>query len=147
VVGLGKDKHRVSDRIETVIGPNARFSGTLETDGGLRIDGLCEGAVEAAGTVIVGEQGRVLADIKAGNVSVSGAVKGKIISSGRLEILSSGKVWGDIAVASFLIEEGGFFRGQSLMAGVEEPPLLKAPAAQPEPTVLEGEVVDAEEDE
>jgi len=145
-VGLVKDKRRVSDRIETVIGPNARFSGTLETDGGLRIDGLCEGNVEAAGNVIVGEQGRVLADIQANNVSVSGAVKGKIIASGRLEILSSGKVWGDIAVASFLIEEGGFFRGQSLMAGVDEPPLLKAPESKAESPVLEGEVVEPEED-
>jgi len=128
-----------------VIGPNARFSGTLETDGGLRIDGLCEGAVEAAGNVIVGEQGRVLADIKAGNISVSGAVKGKIVASGRLEILSSGKVWGDIAVASFLIEEGGFFRGQSLMAGVDEPPLLKAPETKSDSPVLEGEVVESED--
>ena len=145
-MGLTKDKRRVSDRIETVIGPNARFSGTLETDGGLRIDGLCEGNVEAAGNVIVGEQGRVLADIQANNVSVSGAVKGKIIASGRLEILSSGKVWGDIAVASFLIEEGGFFRGQSLMAGVDEPPLLKAPETKAESPVLEGEVVEAEEE-
>lgn len=145
-MGLVKDKRRVSDRIETVIGPNARFSGTLETDGGLRIDGLCEGNVEAAGNVIVGEQGRVLADIQANNVSVSGAVKGKIIASGRLEILSSGKVWGDIAVASFLIEEGGFFRGQSLMAGVDEPPLLKAPESKAESPVLEGEVVEPEED-
>lgn len=145
-MGLTRDKRRVSDRIETVIGPNARFAGALETDGGLRIDGLCEGSVEAAGNVIVGEQGRVLADIQANNVSVSGAVKGKIIASGRLEILSSGKVWGDIAVASFLIEEGGFFRGQSLMAGVDEPPLLKAPEPKAESPVLEGEVVEAEEE-
>lgn len=144
MLSLGKDKQRGSDRIETVIGPNARFSGKLETDGGLRIDGLCEGSIQAEGNVIVGEQGRVLADIKASNVSVSGAVKGKIVASGRLEILSTGKVWGDIAVASFLVEEGGFFRGQSLMAGAEEPPLLKAPEGKDEPPVLEGEVVDAE---
>lgn len=143
-MGLGKDR-RGLERIETVIGPNARFSGHLESDGGLRIDGLCEGTVEAAGNVIVGDQGRVLADIKAGNVSVSGAVKGKILATGRLEILSTGKVWGDIAVASFLIEEGGFFRGQSLMAGVEEPPLLKAPQTTTPQSALEGEVVDAEE--
>lgn len=144
-MSLGRDKQRGSDRIETVIGPNARFSGKLETDGGLRIDGLCEGSIRAAGNVIVGEQGRVLADIDANNVSVSGAVKGKIVASGRLEILSTGKVWGDIAVTSFLIEEGGFFRGQSLMAGTEEPPLLKAPEGKSEPPVLEGEVVDADE--
>jgi cytoskeletal protein CcmA (bactofilin family) len=34
-------------------------------------------------------------------------------------------VWGDITVASFLIDEGGFFRGRSLMPS--EPPLIEAP--------------------
>ncbi len=143
---MARGKSRASDRIATIIGPDARFSGHLETDGGIRIDGLCEGSVEAAGNVIVGEQGRVLADIKAENVSVSGAVKGKIVAEDRLEILSTGKVWGDISVASFLIEEGGFFRGQSLMAGAEEPPLLKAPEGSEADAVLEGEVVEAEEE-
>ncbi len=142
---MAKGKNRASDRIATVIGPDARFSGHLETDGGLRIDGLCEGSVEAAGNIIVGEQGRVLADIKAENISVSGAVKGKIIAEDRLEILSTGKVWGDISVASFLVEEGGFFRGQSLMAGAEEPPLLKAPEEPHEEIALEGEVVEADD--
>jgi cytoskeletal protein CcmA (bactofilin family) len=141
----GKEKRRGSDRIETVIGTNAHLSGRLETDGGVRIDGMCEGAIEAMGNVIVGEQGRVLADIKAENVSVSGAVKGNIIAEGRLEILSTGKVWGDISVEAFLIEEGGFFRGQSLMAGSEDPRLLKAPEPQEQPKPIEGEVVDAEE--
>lgn len=143
-----REKRRGSDRIETVIGPTARITGHIETDGGLRIDGFCEGAVEVGGNVIIGEQGRVLANIKAENVSVSGAVKGNIVASGRLEILSTGKVWGDISVPSFLIEEGGFFRGESMMAAGEgEPPLLKAPEEPSEPAPIEGEVVDTEEED
>jgi cytoskeletal protein CcmA (bactofilin family) len=58
--------------------------------------------------------------MNAQNVSVAGALKGTVKAAGRLEILSNGRVWGDISVASFLIDEGGFFRGQSIMPlGIE----------------------------
>lgn len=135
---FGKGKKPASDKIETVIGPAASFSGHLQTEGGIRIDGLCEGTIEALGNVVVGLQGKVMADIKAENVSVSGAVKGNIQAVGRLEILSTGKVWGDIAVASFLIGEGGFFRGKSVMTGEGDPKLTPSPPAE----AAQGEAVD-----
>jgi cytoskeletal protein CcmA (bactofilin family) len=68
-----------------------------------------------------------MADIKVQNVSVSGMVKGTINTTGRLEILSTGKVWADISVASLLIDEGGFYRGQSTMPGESDLPVLEAP--------------------
>jgi len=114
-------------QIETVLGPNANFKGAVQSDGGMKIDGVFEGTIELAGNLIIGESGKVVADIKAQNVSVSGAVKGTISANGRLEILSTGKVWGDISVASFLIDEGGFFRGQSVMPGEPDFPMLESP--------------------
>lgn len=128
-------------KIETIIGPNANFKGAVQSDGGMRIDGIFEGTIELAGNLIIGESGKVIADIKAQNVSVSGAVKGTICANGRLEILSSGKVWGDISVASFLIDEGGFFRGQSTMPGDPDFPMLDAPARKTSSgPILEGQV-------
>jgi cytoskeletal protein CcmA (bactofilin family) len=112
-----------SDRIENVIGPTATFVGELKCDGGVRIDGVFEGHLETMGNVIIGETAKVLADITGRNISISGAVKGNIVASGRLEILSTGLVWGDIQVASFLIDEGGMFSGRSEMP-VEFEPLL-----------------------
>jgi cytoskeletal protein CcmA (bactofilin family) len=116
-------------KIETVIGPTANFKGTLQSDGGLRIDGVFEGTLQIAGNLIIGESGKVIADVSAQNVSVAGALKGTVKAAGRLEILSTGRVWGDISVASFLIDEGGFFRGQSIMPGEPDMPLLEAPAS------------------
>jgi cytoskeletal protein CcmA (bactofilin family) len=116
-------------KIETVIGPTANFKGTVQSDGGLRIDGVFEGAIQIAGNLIIGESGKVIADVTAQNVSVAGALKGTVKAAGRLEILSSGRVWGDISVASFLIDEGGFFRGQSIMPGEPDMPMLEAPAS------------------
>ncbi len=116
-------------KIETVIGPTANFKGTVQSDGGLRIDGVFEGGIQIAGNLIIGESGKVIAEVNAQNVQVAGALKGSVKAAGRLEILSSGRVWGDISVASFLIDEGGFFRGQSIMPGEPDMPLLESPAA------------------
>ncbi len=118
-------------KIETVIGPTANFKGTVQSDGGLRVDGIFEGNIQIAGNLIIGENGKVVADVAAQNVSVAGAFKGTIKAAGRLEILSTGRVWGDISVASFLIDEGGFFRGQSVMPGEPDMPLLESPLPEP----------------
>ncbi|UCC89104.1 MAG: polymer-forming cytoskeletal protein [Anaerolineales bacterium] len=116
------NKNLPLDRIETIIGPNTNFEGHLKCDGSVRIDGVCEGGViETVGNVIVSPDAMVAADIVARNVSVSGAVTGKIKASDRLEILSTGRVWGDVEVGSFLLDEDGYFRGQLVMK--EEPEL------------------------
>jgi cytoskeletal protein CcmA (bactofilin family) len=132
-----------STKLETVIGPNANFKGTVQSDGGMRIEGIFEGTIELAGNLVIAETGKVVADIKAQNVSVSGAVKGTISANGRLEILSTGKVWGDISVASFLIDEGGFFRGQSVMPGEPDFPMLEAPSRKASGPIVDAQVAHA----
>jgi len=117
---FGKGKSHSVNKIEAVIGPATSFNGHLKCDGSVRIDGLCEGFIETGGNVIIGEGAKVIADITAENVSVSGAVRGSITARGRLEVLSTGRVWADIAVTSFLIDEGGFFRGRSIMSSEPE---------------------------
>lgn len=123
-----------ASKIETVIGPTANFNGTIQSDGGLRVDGVFEGVIQIAGNLIIGESGKVIAEVTAQNVSVAGALKGTVKAVGRLEILSNGRVWGDISVASFLIDEGGFFRGQSIMPGEADMPMLEAPVSAPAAT-------------
>jgi len=119
VFGRG-NKNPPVDKIETIIGPNTSFEGHLKCDGSVRIDGVCEGGlIETVGNVVVSPNAMVAADIVARNVSVSGAVTGKIKASDRLEILSTGRVWGDAEVGSFLLDEDGYFRGQLVMK--EEP--------------------------
>ncbi len=117
-------------KIDNVLGTNTSFNGTIKSDGNIRIDGDFQGAVETAGNVIVGPSAQVLADIRANSVQVWGAVRGNILAQGRLEILPDGRVWGDIQVGSLMIDGGGMFRGQCVMAGENIEPLTL-----PEPTV------------
>jgi cytoskeletal protein CcmA (bactofilin family) len=120
---LGRSKSAPIDKIETVIGPNTNFRGRLICDGSIRIDGVCEeGVIETLGNIVIGPQAKVAADLVAENVSVSGAVTGSIKAAGRLEILSTGKVWGNVDVGSFLLDEEGYFRGSLAMKDEPEPP-------------------------
>ena len=133
VLGRNNKKPPI-DKIETVIGPNTNFDGHLKCDGSVRIDGVCEGGlIETVGNIIVGAEAMVAADLVARNVSVSGAVTGTIKASGRLEILSTGRVWGDVEVGSFLLDEEGYFRGQLMMREEPELPLQLARAANGTP--------------
>ncbi len=143
----------VSGKIENVLGANTSFTGTIQSDENIRIDGVYQGHIETAGNVIVGPSAKVLADIVANAVQVWGAVKGNITAQGRLEILPAGRIWGDIRVGSLLIDEGGVFRGQCIMGGEHVEPLLlpdmakkpeMAPAEEAEDETMEAEAPDAE---
>jgi cytoskeletal protein CcmA (bactofilin family) len=107
-------------------------------DGSIRIDGVCEeGVIETLGNIVVGPQAKVAADLIAENVSVSGAVTGSIKASGRLEILSTGKVWGNVDVGSFLLDEEGYFRGNLAMKDEPEPPDFSSISIESEITPVE----------
>jgi len=52
--------------------------------------------------------------LQANTVIVAGMVKGNIQAE-KLEIRSTGRVWGDVQVVAFSTEEGSFLRGQVTM--------------------------------
>jgi cytoskeletal protein CcmA (bactofilin family) len=127
-----------SDRIEVTIGPTASFDGELVCDGIVKIEGVCQGSIKTVSNVIIAESGRVDAHVEAQNVSVSGQAKGSIVAKDRLEILSTGRVWADVTVSSFLLDDGGKLHGALRMFGTgPEPESFDVPpqtpvASQPE---------------
>jgi cytoskeletal protein CcmA (bactofilin family) len=123
-------------KIETVIGPNCRLTGTLQSDGGIRVEGIFEGTLQTTGNLVVAESAKVIAEVQAYNVTVSGQVKGNITAN-KVEITESGKVWGDLNVNSMLLHEGAYLRGSTNMAGDVEPPAFEPPRiAAPRPVAV-----------
>ena len=129
--------------IETILGPNTSIKGDVRSSGGVRVDGDFEGTIDIAGNLIVGEAAKVVATITAHNVQIQGTVQGDV-NARRLEILDTGKLWGNISVDSFVLDDGGFFRGQSKMQGDIEPPLLEPPKFKPR-DVVDVKATDSEE--
>jgi cytoskeletal protein CcmA (bactofilin family) len=103
------------DRITSVLSAGINWKGNLGGSGGVRIEGTFEGDITMRGLLVVGETGRVTCHaLRANTVIVAGAVKGDITAE-RLEIRSTGKVWGNVVTVTFSTEEGAFLRGQITM--------------------------------
>ncbi|HWU36619.1 MAG TPA: polymer-forming cytoskeletal protein, partial [Candidatus Acidoferrum sp.] len=104
-----------AERVTSVLGPGISWEGKLRGSGGVRIEGAFEGDVAIHGLLVIGETGRVTCEsLRANTVIVAGAVRGNIQAE-RLEIRSTGRVWGDVVTSSFATEEGAFLRGQITM--------------------------------
>ncbi len=103
------------ERVTSVLGPGINWTGNLGGSGGIRIEGTFEGKIALRGLLVVGETGRVTCEhVVVNTLIVAGAVKGNITAE-KLEIRSTGRVWGDVHVVSFATEEGAFLRGQITM--------------------------------
>lgn len=104
-----------TDRVTSVLGSAIAWKGTLSGSGGVRIEGAFEGDISLKGMLVVEETGRVTCNqLRANLVIVAGSVRGDIIAE-KLEIRSTGRVWGKVTTAAFSTEEGAFLRGQVTM--------------------------------
>lgn len=119
--------------IESTIGANTHIKGTIQGDGGLRVDGRVEGNIDLTGNLVITESAIIRAEVKANNISVAGAVQGNITAS-RVEILDTGRVWGDLIVKSLTVNEGAYFAGKTVMPDDMKPPQLES--LGPEPKAL-----------
>jgi len=103
------------ERITSVLGSGVIWHGSINGSGGVRIEGAFEGEIALRGMLVIGETGRVTCqNVRANTVIVAGAVRGNITTQ-KLEIRGSGRVWGDVVTTAFVTEEGAFLRGQIRM--------------------------------
>ena len=94
----------------TVVTGEANFKAMM------RVDGHLSGRVSSSsGTLIVGANGKVDANIEVAVAVIHGAINGDIIATQRLELGRSAKVNGNIQTPSLIIEQGAIFEGSCKM--------------------------------
>jgi cytoskeletal protein CcmA (bactofilin family) len=96
------------DKITGFFDKDTEFKGDLNFKGSFRIDGRFKGKIDSDSMLIVGEAGKVDADIRIGYMVIDGEVKGNILASERVEIHSNGRVIGAITSPKLVIEEGAY---------------------------------------
>ncbi len=105
----------IQSRVTSILGEGTNWKGEITGKGGIRIEGLFEGEIDLDGLIIVSRTGRVESElIKADTVIIGGSVRSDI-EANRVEIRSTGKVWGDVKAARFTTEEGAYLRGKIQM--------------------------------
>src|SRR5438477_12251497 len=105
-----------SEDLNGFMDEGTEFTGELKFRDTFRIDGVLKGKVVSENTLIVGEAGRVEAEIDCGVVSIRGTVNGAIRGRQRIELLAGCKVQGSLTSPKLVIEEGAYFQGECDMA-------------------------------
>lgn len=122
-------RNPAKNKISTVLGPGTTLAGKLVCPGGTRIEGSFDGELDVDGPLLIGENAYIIADISAAAVQVGGVVKGNITAE-RVEILATGRVYGDLTTQGFSAEEGGFLRGQIHMPDLHAEEMAFAPPVE-----------------
>jgi cytoskeletal protein CcmA (bactofilin family) len=104
---------------ETVLGANSTLEGHLRSSANVRLDGTFTGTLEIGGNVLVGETAQINADINAKNISIAGAVRGNV-NGKKVQLLRTGRIWGDIHATALTTEEGAFIDGKITMVSPQE---------------------------
>jgi cytoskeletal protein CcmA (bactofilin family) len=115
-----------SEKCANVVAAGSRWTGSLNIEDSIRIEGELSGEINAKGTVHIADGARVEAKIHAAFVVVNGSFKGEVRCDERIELLSKSRVEGDIVTKSLNFHEGAIIDGHIQMTtnkirGEEEP--------------------------
>jgi cytoskeletal protein CcmA (bactofilin family) len=98
------------------VGSGTVVTGEANFKAMMRVDGHLSGRINSSsGTLIVGANGKVDANIEVAVAIVHGTVNGDIIATQRLELGRASKLNGNLQTASLMIEPGALFEGTCKM--------------------------------
>lgn len=119
------------------VGSGTVMAGEAVFKGMLRVDGNLTGRVSSEdGTLLVGTNGQVDANVKVAVATIHGTINGDIVATKRIELGRSAKVVGNIQTPALVIEQGAVFEGSCRMlptgkeTNKETIPILIAPTGE-----------------
>jgi len=104
-------------QINGLIDRGCSFEGKLMFDGSVQINGDFNGQILSDGTLIVGPEAKLSAQVQIDTVIVEGNIEGTIEAKQRVELRRGAHIVGDIVTPSLVIEDGAIFQGRSQMTG------------------------------
>jgi cytoskeletal protein CcmA (bactofilin family) len=121
-----KDKRKEMDesKISGFFDEGSEFDGVLKFSGSFRIDGFFKGKIKSDAMLIIGEKGRVEAEVQAGHIVINGEFRGDIKAIEKVEIQSRGRVYGTILAPKLIVEDGAFLEANCQTSDFVPPPAL-----------------------
>jgi len=127
-----KDKPRELNeaRLAGLIDMESEFKGDLVFKGSFRIEGYFKGTITSDSLLVIGERGKVEADVKVGQLVINGEIHGHLQATDRVEIHEKGRVFGTVTTPRLIVAEGAYLEAacQTQAApppgasGTKEPP-------------------------
>jgi cytoskeletal protein CcmA (bactofilin family) len=108
-------------RLSGFVGHGTVLTGETNFQAMLRVDGVLQGTVSSeAGTLIVGSNGQVDANVAVASATINGTVNGDIVATEKLHLGRTAKVVGNVQTPRIVIEEGAILEGSCSMLRAKE---------------------------
>lgn len=108
-------------RLSGFVGHGTVLTGETNFQAMLRVDGVLQGTVSSdAGTLIVGSNGQVDANVAVASATINGTVNGDIVATEKLHLGRTAKVVGNVQTPRIIIEEGAVLEGSCSMLRAKE---------------------------
>ncbi len=126
-----KDKPRDLNetKLAGLIDIDSEFKGDLTFKGSFRIEGHFKGTINSDSLLVIGERGKVDADVKVGQLVINGEIRGNLQASEKIEVHNKGRVFGTLLAPTLLVEEGAYLEATCQTKGAAK----AAAAAAKEP--------------
>ena len=111
----GNVHRKASEGIRTTLGKETKFKGTMRFEDSLKIEGKFEGEIVSRGFLYIEKGAEVRANITVGSLVIGGTVQGNIIAYNKVEMLSTGQVYGNVKTRVLKIADGVVFDGKCEM--------------------------------
>jgi excisionase family DNA binding protein len=110
-------RNKRNQEAEKVLDVDASMQGTMvfKDPVNLRINGTFEGNLDTKGTLTIGQNAEVKADINGEDITIAGKVTGNIVATKRLNIIAPARISGDIITPVLGISEGAVINGKCQM--------------------------------
>jgi cytoskeletal protein CcmA (bactofilin family) len=103
-------------KLSGFVGHGTSLTGDTTFQMMLRVDGHLTGTVSSdGGTLIVGNNGRLDANVSVGVANVNGTINGDITATEKIHLGRTARVVGNISTPKLVIEEGAIFEGGCTM--------------------------------
>jgi len=106
--------------LSAFIDEGSEIEGKYTFSGTVMLNGTFSGEIASGDTLIIGDKAVVNADIRAGQVLISGQVVGNVRGSERIELKGHARVFGDIESPVVVVEEGVLFEGHCRMTKINQ---------------------------
>ena len=108
-------------RLSGFVGHGTTLTGETEFHAMLRVDGHLIGTVSSqSGTLIIGTNGQVDANISVAAAMINGSVNGDVVATEKLQLGRTARVIGNIQSPRLIIEEGAILEGGCSMLKARE---------------------------
>ena len=119
-------------RLSGFVGHGTTLTGETNFQAMLRVDGHLVGSITSdSGTLIVGTNGQVDANIAVSTATINGSVNGDIVATEKIQLGRTAKVVGNIQTPRLTIEDGAVLEGGCTMLKAREDIAKQASVAQP----------------